>query len=72
MVQQKKNLVFVHVEMIKMICVSCKLNSDLVDKKSATWLMKKDEDGNWHWKECHRVGGKVNANIPIYKGRNKR
>ena len=55
-----------------MICVSCKLNSDLVDKKSATWLMKKDEDGNWHWKECHRVGGKVNANIPIYKGRNKR
>lgn len=49
-----------------MKCISCGLDSEKVDEKSATHMMKKDKDGNWHWKECHNVGGDVNANISIY------
>ena len=49
-----------------MICISCGLDSNAVDDKSATWNMKKDSDGNWHWKECHNVGGDLNVNKSPY------
>jgi hypothetical protein len=48
------------------ICISCGLDSDAIDENSAKHLMKKDYDGNWHWKECHNVGGDLNANKSPY------
>ena len=49
-----------------MICISCGINNDLVDDKSAICWMKKDVDGQWHWSDCHNVGGDINANKSIY------
>ena len=42
------------------ICISCGLESKEAEKNINS-IMKRDDDGKLHWKECHNVGGKVKA-----------